>query len=536
MRISLYKGCILTANYQEVFDTKIREGHTTSTFEDYLATLDRRDYDINSFLTDSGSFNIAYSVGGLEALSCNYLKITDGSNKIYAFVDSVVRSNSCVTVNYTVDVFHTYFPVCSLRDSLISNFRKKVDGEHAELPLQYISNNVVTFEKLTQNTGVNIIVQLSMYQLVSGGEQEPSRDTRFCLIQRESSEGGSATINFATGLASNILNELKQLESSNTLTYNNKTYYYEIGEVYYIPRDFGIDSIFDTVGSFAQIGSSGGLFKYIFRRTNKQNAEFLELLSGSIQNDYKNLGIGFLTSLVKFTSNNTEINYEIVCSYNSFEFCIMLNIAGTIYDVTKVFAIEVPFRSVTGEQAVSRQIAKNTQIFKGINSIFKGVTQIGAGLSTGAMQVATAGAMGGALTKTMLYGGAVQSGVGVIGGIMTIAEGIHEIGIANTEKNQNTYGVNSDSIGSLNAHYGLVIFKINSDNDLEVNNAINEIGYSVFYKSNDLEYGQSIEDWDYNVVRFINAKVVGGCPQVILAQIKQILENGVKVWYTTNVS
>ena len=515
MRISLYKGCILTANYQEVFDTKIRDGHTASTFEDYLATLNRRDYDINSFLTDSGSFNIAYSVGGLEALSCNYLKITDGSRIIYAFVDSVVRSNSCVTVNYTVDVFHTYFPVCSLRDSLVGRYRKILSNREARLPLDYDSNKGIDFERVdfgdTAHTGMNgvtLIAKIQIYDIV---------------VKMTGSEGF------------------------------NK--YYEINEYYFMPAIFDIYSLKPTTPLCTINSDFGELDCYVINKRELTDLHLIYPNGQGIQDNYytpdgykivinrnfKLLGVGLLTDILRIENNNHDITigFSLIASYTDIKFFI--NINAQLIEITDAFVAELPFTGLNAEQYSQRKIARIQGTTKGITRIMNGVGQVFAGVlgANGASQTGsmynTTESGGFTIPAAQLqaqFGGSVSN---IFGGMGNIVNGISDIWAANAKKYQTTYGCSANSSGQINAMAGLTLFYIIPANENEVNDLINEIGYEVLYKLDDIDNGDT-NGWDFNAVKFINAKVVGDCPQNILGQIKQILENGVKVWYTTNVS
>lgn len=577
MRISLYKGCILTANYQEVFDTKIREGHTTSTFEDYLATLDRRDYDINSFLTDSGSFNIGYSVGGLEALSCNYLKITDGSRIIYAFVDSVVRSNSCVTVNYTVDVFHTYFPVCSLRDSLICNSTNINIGTRAELPLEYDSNNpflIYKTKKIGVNGKVRIVARLSWYTLSS--DNQSNRVTFFGILTKldeNQQDVGELEIKEAI----EIIDKVKNLQGQQHLNYLNNKFWYELSDIYLIPSayydklnlsdDFPITATTLLYGPYIETGTVltdkvyflipaevavvgetpfTGDEKIINKNIDLFNNETLDT------QDFTVIGIGNITSMIRIEHNNTKIIAKLGFYLNKYEFSLTLRYANKFIDITSDYEIEVPYQSITGEVAVQRQLAKKMGIMNGIGKIAGNAIKIGTNLINRDLYEREAGL--GALTYNFTEFSRPQIASnnllgGAIGGVLGIADGIKDIIYANKAKYQNSYGCQADSIGGYNAINGIVLFAIEPDNINEVKNAINEIGYNVFIKG-DIDYGrittryidpevsneiEQVEN-NFNTIRFSNAKVVGLAPQNILLQIKQILENGVKVWYTTNVS
>ena len=550
MRITLYKGCILTNNYQEVFDTKIRDGKTTSVFEDYLATLDKRDYDVNSFLVDSGSFNISYSAGGIEAIECNYLKIQDGGRIIYAFVDSVVRSNNCITVNYTVDVFHTYFPKCTLRDSLVGRYRKLLGNREARLPLDYDSNKGIEFERVdfgdTAHTGMNgvtLIAKIQIYDIVSG-ENESNRNVYIVYIDTENVELVAQNLESLQGT--------KNVKMTGSEEFNK---YYEINEYYFMPAIFDIYSLKPTTPLFTINSDFGELDCYVINKRELTDLHLIYPNGQGIQDNYytpdgykivinrnfKLLGFGLLTDILRIENNNHDITigFSLITSYTDIK--IFININAQLIEITDAFVAELPFTGLNAEQYSQRKIARIQGTTKGITRIMNGVGQVFAGVlgANGASQTGsmynTTESGGFTIPAAQLqaqFGGSVSN---IFGGMGNIVNGISDIWAANAKKYQTTYGCSANSSGQINAMAGITLFYIVPANENEVNDLINEIGYEVLYKLDDIDNGDTT-GWDFNAVKFINAKVVGNCPQNILAQIKQILENGVKVWYTTNVS
>lgn len=537
MIVTMYKGCILTANYQEVFDTKIREGKTTSVFEDYLESLDKKSFNVNGYVTDSGSFNIAYDLDGMNAFECNYVRFMsdmEGEITVYAFVDSVIRSNNCITVNYTVDVFHTYFPVCSLRDSLISNFRNAKIGVRAELPLRHTTNDMPVIMSVNTTHLVYVVVQFSYYNLVSGGNERQVYNTGFKLAYFE---GKDPIVGIHQ--AETILSVLKKNESLKSYYYNDPEngYYYEVGEAYYINADFNMKNIFNSSGDLSHVADE--VYGFIRLASPRQYVYGLELFSHTFANSFYRLGVGVYTDIIKTENNNTDLTMKVLCYCTAFEFALFLSINGCLYDISRALLIEAPFRSITGEVAVQRNIERAIGTVKGITSVTSGGAQVVSSIKGMFAKSAKAASLEGSLNfigADEASAGAAESGVGIVGGLNKIIKGITDIAVANLDKNSALYGVSSNSIAALNAYYGIVEYRLVSDNNDEVNAIINELGYNVLYKVDALDAGLNTDSWDYNVVKFINAKVVGNAPQNILSKLREILENGVKIWYTKNVS
>lgn len=581
MIVTMYKGCILTANYQEVFDTKIREGNTTSVFEDYLETLDNKSFNINGYVTDSGSFNIAYDLDGMNAFECNYVRFMsdmEGEITVYAFVDSVIRSNNCITVNYTVDVFHTYFPVCSLRDSLISNFRKKVKDEHAELPIKYISNLPFYIQRILStpnslNQGYYLVARVQKYRTVSGGGAS-LRDTRYLLFGKITASESALAQNTKMSI-NEIIEIIKTLESFQgfavVLGWDNQlvenAFNYDIDDYLIINDNFNMEDLFsvsDVVYGNNKLFSFGlmlgnpndGSIETSFCALNEIKGfekKIIPLNANSIYTEYQPegsrlkikanpriYGFGFYSNIIPLEFNN--LDYEVFFTHTggNNEFHINVEFDNKIIEITDVFKFMLPFTGLNAEQLSQREIAKKVGTIKGITSIVSGIAEIGVsavGFNAASRVYAKAYKTGRLSPRAhMLRREEAQDAGGIIGGVSSIINGITDVSAANARKYQSSYGVNCNSEIIGNVTGGLCLFFITSQNGAEVNSAINEVGYSVFYRTNDLEYGQDTTDWDYNTIVFSNAKVVGSCPQDILQQIKYILENGVKVWYTKNVS
>ena len=542
MNITLYKGCILTERYQEVFDVDDR-GQEETTFERYLDTLDSVTFEIPSaYVQDYGTFNLSYNFikdgKNYHYLDCNYIRFNmtlgDNSEAIFAFVRNVIKSNTCAIIEYAVDVYHTYMKRCRIRDSLVSNFRNAKIGVRAELPLRHTTNDMPVIMSVNTTHSVYVVVQFSYYNLVSGGSERQVYNTGFKLAYFED-ENKKVGIN----RADTILNVLKKNESLKSYYYNDPEngYYYEVGEAYYINADFNMENIFNSFGELSHVADE--VYGFIRLQSANQYVYGLELFSHTFANSFYRLGVGVYTDIIKTENNNTDLTIKVLCYCTDFEFALFLSINGCLYDISRAFLIEVPFRSITGEVAVQRNIEKAMGTVKGITSVTSGGAQVVSSIKGMFAKSAKAASLKGNLDfigADEASAGEAESGAGIVGGLNKIITGITNIVVANLDKNSALYGVSSNSIAALNAYYGIVEYRLVSDNNDEVNAIINELGYNVLYKVNALDAGLNTDSWDYNVVKFINAKVVGNAPQNILSKLREILENGVKIWYTENVS
>lgn len=579
MNVTLYKGCILTERYQEVFDVDSR-GQEKTTFERYLDTLDSVTFEIPSaYVQDYGTFNLSYDFikdgKNYHYLDCNYIRFNmtlgDNSEAVFAFVRNVIKSNTCAIIEYAVDVYHTYMKRCSVRDSLISNFRKKVDNEHAELPLGHMSNKGIKLEPINSNKidSYYIIARVQAYDTVAGGDTS-LRDTGYFLLGlgeplviNDENEIWGQTPLFSHN---KVLEITKGLESSQGNKYvivweekdlGDNHLYYEIDDFMILPSVFKFEDSFDYVdepivnnkinvygfitepktGTYVMLNKVRS-FDYNGIGLDIADSIYVDYINDShtlrVKKNTKLYGFGFYTSVIEIPYNNFDTDITFGFYSGEVEFGLYININNRIIEITDLFRFQLPFSGLNAEQTSQRDIARKTGTVKGILSIVNGGAKVFSSfVSAGAAMVTPA------LTPLQINNLAQQEAQGIqgmVGGLTQIAKGITDIAVANAEKYQSSYGVNANSNAIANARQGISLFFIDSQNELEVTNAINEVGFTVFYKTNSLDYGQWDSTWDYNIVRFLNAKVVGNAPQNILSKLKEILENGVKIWYTKNVS
>ena len=552
MRISLYKGCILTNNYQEVFDTKIREGKTTSVFEDYLATLKRADYDVNGYVTDNGSFNINYSFAGLSPFECNYVKFTDGSRVVYAFVDRVERSNNLVTVYYTCDIFHTYFPQCNIR-RLISNTLLHPIGEYKQI-MPFASNE---YPEITSHSTVDecyIICKLQTYTLTSGGGRS-NVVNKLVLIGNGNKDDTGITqkiIGFTFNRMSIITElieknsrgdtpNLKQLIVSSS---GNVATLFQIAEYYIIPFDCGnIVNYFKKDYNLADywavwsLSEATGLpYDYVLMfelREDYNIGSIVNLNEIEFNNDFRRIGVGFFTSIIPVDNNGTNFKVSLAAVMTNIDLIIYIQVQGRVIDISEQFVYDIPYENVSSEVSATREISKKLSIYKGVLSIANGtMKQVSENVTARATIT-----QGETVTG---YNQRVGLGTNWLSGtadnLSRISNGLIDIWAANANKFMSFYGINVNNKAITNIKFNLIDVKIVPDNNEQVIALNKELGYECVRVSNDLTFGNSLETiGNYDVISLADI-IITGVPNDIIDEIKLIFNKPVKVWYVTDVS
>lgn len=553
MIITLYKGCILTNNYQEVFDTKIREGKTTSVFEDYLDTLQKADYDVNGYVTDNGSFNIKYSFAGLSPFECNYVKFTDGSRVVYAFVDRVERSNNLVTVYYTCDVFHTYFPQCNIR-RLISNTLRHPIGEYKQI-MSYESND---YPNITSHSTVNecyIICKLQTYTLTNGGGR--SNVVNKLVLIANGDKDDTIITNKIVGFTLNRMSIITELIEKNSrgdtpnLTEDklstggsNVSTLFQIAEYYILPYDlsnivdyFDIDKTMADYWALWSLKEASGLpYDYVLMFELKESyniGSFVNLNEIEFNNDFTRIGVGFFTSIIPVDNNGSNIKVSLAAAMTNIDLLIYIQVQGRIIDISEQFIYDIPYENVSSEVSATREISRKLSVYKGALSITSGtMKQISENLN--ARATITQGETVAGYNQRVALGTNWISGTAE--NLGQIANGLIDIWAANAQKFMSFYGINVNNKSIINVIFNLIDVKITPDNDEQVRAFNNELGYECVRVSNDLTFGNELSViGNYDVISLADM-IITGVPNNIIDEIKNIFNKPVKVWYTTNVS
>lgn len=527
----------------------------------------------------SGQYPTAYKPIG----KTNYLKR-------YAFIDSINYYNSSIKIKYTCDIWSTYSSFIEWGTGKITRFSENEiyklmsDPEIHPLALQedYFSNSALKKYNLSANTISSslsgnrkcyCLATVQYYTLDAQGEQTDRRLDSVMIAYGTSSAIGGFNKNSFIATVDEWNTKIIQFMTYQSVgvTISTPAQHYEIQDIYLIPVnlstasgteiqynfDTWIDNVVNTTDfPYLWLYSTSAVIEY-----NNTNYYYLmslaqycddnsyagkpqlnhsfEIMSGTVTNDFKRAGIGFITHMIPIECNNplTEFKYSVRFSFDCCNINLYLEANNKIIELTEDLHVKIPIQVATADvtqlQAIQREIANKKNVSNAVFGVAKGV---GATIVGGV----TAGLSGGAI------GGAIGGG-GIAGGIVSTAQAITNAALDDKLINANTYTTNksidANSVGYLNAYYGFLDFYIDSINDDEVNNTNIKDGfiYNVpmpvnssfvdFYPAGVvLEMVDNIpsiaHESKINYVRMSNVFIKGPVSQEIRNALKNIIENG----------
>ena len=180
MIINLYKNCILTDAYSEVFDVFHKDQIGNTPLDHYLESLERKSFTIpHTYVTNSGkiSFDLI-DENDTEFYDFNYMSIHDETNRFtrFCFIDAITVVNGIAVVSYVEDVWSNYAPSLQMRKSLLTRSRIIDYGSYKipfySLGMEYQGNNELKINKLfeSSNNQVAVLMQVQLYKLSEKGE------------------------------------------------------------------------------------------------------------------------------------------------------------------------------------------------------------------------------------------------------------------------------------------------------------------------------------------------------------------------------
>lgn len=595
MKITLYKKCILSNSYSEVFDVFHKDSNNKVALERYLASLQK--YEIqadNVYVPNSGRITLELSEGNVDVYEYNYMYLEDEDNNFrrYCFIDDITVVNGLAVISFSEDIWSNYASSMEIRKSLLVRSRATKYGSYYiengvvhdtrynipfySIGMEYEGNNPLIIKNRQGEVTNNIIlkddkpdnrvamgVTIQVYNLTEAGKNN-TRDIYTGIVP----VGLTAPNNQRDvyGSPQQFIDRLNFiLEQSNfqqVTVYDNKRYY-EVMEVYAIPRDFNIlKNKVNTADALFPIKITDNWTDYFFVKNifnsatdnalnegnvlfNKQG-ELIHCTSFEYENDFKRLGIGFFSNIIPIVNNGTKTNIEVYFKRDYTQWGFYFNIQNKLINITQDLLVEAPISvqsaDVTQQQAAARELkAMNAKmsIAGGAIGIANGI--VGTAVGVGSSVMAGVGTMHGPIQSRAGYGVSViqnagnaqtsfNSGIG--GGIMQVIQGAKELEIANREMFSTTKGVSSISDGLLNARIGIVELLIDSDNDIEVQANINNTGYMCNEIVDNLFIKPLNEENNvYNVMRFDYVNIYGAFTQKIARILRKILLDGFKIWY-----
>ena len=539
LHLTLYKNCILNNNYQEVLSLGIREGQTKNVLERYLEGLQKYNVDLNNvYYENSGEIVIEFSEI-FNPYEYNYFKLIDDELNLlrYCFINKIEIKNGCVYISYSEDIWSSYIKdIKGILPSYLSRTRVKEYSNFIpkllELPVDYSGNNNLDLVSLSYPdhlVNVYVIVEIQTYLQVAADDPKNIFEDKY-MIFRLSSENSYLVTLFD---AETIVKYLVKYMPSKKF---NTNYNYSVGNVYFIPKDFINESYLrlqTIIGTEHRLDDTELYYSEFF--PNASTFSGIVTKEGNIQNDYKNLFIGTYDYQINLINNGTDFNYKLLFYISNSSINFKINALNQLVDITNSFRYDMPFTSVLSSEFAQRKatymLEKQTQELQ--MSDTNRSDQIAQGIF---------GTIG-KLIK-LDFGGAWESFSSIFykGPLVKWQKESYELEKIDAPVYSNSKGIFKNMTSICNFGKGLMIAKVNPDNEDYVKNAINNTGYKTYeyiYDINKLDIDNvdyfRDNNISYNYIKFDAINVYGSFPDEIADELNKILSNGVKIWYVPSL-
>lgn len=582
MKIILYKKCILSNSYSEVFDVfhKTKDPLTneeTVALQRYLSSLTK--YEItadNVYVPNSGKITLELDFD-YENVSNNiyeynymYLEDTDNNFRRYCFIDDITVVNGLAVISFSEDIWSNYASSMEIRKSLLVRSRATKYGDWS-IPfyapgMAYEGNNPLKFTDLvgnniqlsdTNNRNVALICQLQVYNLSQEGVISDRKVYTVAAntLDIEQSEGTFVFPLKKTPAKESVYEIIRQLYIKSSAkefivpgTNNLPSLYYQISNVLLLPAYCVTgQSKTNTIGMVNITGSATCVFYKLDISIGDipSNDSMVFVKTITLDKNFKRIGIGCITNLQPVVENGTSIEVKIGIAYDDFSVGVYLVFQNKIIEITNDFLLEIPISVQTAD--VTQQQLANREL-KTMNAKL-GIANAGIDIATGYMgAIINAGMIGlgvemnavlpatsySGMSTGMKGAGGFASSINSVGkGITSLIGSQKQLEVANRSMFATNKGTNINYNVMLNARFGIVIAYMQPDNESEVQANINNTGYACNEIVDNL-FNKPITDevaTAYNVMRFDFANIFGNFTQNIAKALRAILYNGFKIWY-----
>lgn len=535
MIIRLYKNCILTDAYSEVFDVYHKDANNKTSLDRYLATLEQKTIATpHTYVTNSGKISFDLNdEDGTEFYDFNYMSITDEVNNFtrFCFIDAVTVLNGIAVVSYIEDVWSNYASSLQMRKSLLTRSRIIDYGSYRipfySLGMEYQGNNELKINKLFEDSSntVAVLMQVQLYKLSEKGEvSERDIMEMFCSLKKPNSTEHTVyfTPQAAVALAISLTTQssVKQLSTGQ---------YYEVYNIILVPKAFNVP--FEP-SALISVELGDDIYLNGFDQSIISNNNIIYTKSKILPCNFKQFKIGTLLNAYDLVQNGTDILIKIGYSTSMTDFNLYLNFQNQIYEITKDFMLDLPITvqtaDVTQQQATAREIANlnaKLGIANGAMNVVGGVADV----ALGAAQVGISSSW----SKQLKGAGQITNGLmDVGGGIMNIISQKKQLDIANRALYVSNKGVKVLSNTAMIAVYGMIVYEIQPDNEIEVQANIDNCGYVCNEIVDNLFTTITTGTTNkWNVMQFDYVNIYGKFTQRIADVLRDILNAGFKIWY-----
>lgn len=569
MLIRLYEDCILTPDYEYVVAAN---SFPNSNWEETVAKFSNDIYVDNvCYATDNehaGQFivEINQQISDTPIYTrVNYCQMypyvnlgqpTKDAFCINCFITDVSIYNNIVTFKFLEDIFMNYLyrthsnnsDVPKLNNVLITQktfASVPTNACNVRLPVDPYSNKPPKLTPISSMNYVTVALKIQCYKTGQAGSVNSRESISVIACTANTEETTITGINTWGSVASLMydLNKMLYLQSvSGSLSGG---YNFNIAEIIVIPCDMYGQNLKRFVNYEQGYIIKDDINKFYF-------AEFLDKVDTSSDllwfksfdvfdyitdpNDkFYVTGVGFLSKIIPVSYNGKSLEVKLGLSVDDFSITLYLGINGSLYDVTDIFTIDIPYDYENAE-AMQLQGLKRELNSANIDLSEKYLTD------TMITNVVTGSAKAG----VSMLGGFLSGGIGgILGGIGT---GIGNIGdvanagityqyrcdqLVNDRKINNAPLFSASKItpvynSSIYALFvGFIIQSIDPENTDLINTMIKQFGYKC------VEYHEifSLEDVPLKngrgFVQIEYCEIAG--PKIITDVIKRVLKKGAKV-------
>ena len=250
MTLRLYKGYAFSSDYSEVMDCRPTSGTGgKSPHAAYLETLESTTLVLDSvYLTFSGTINIDWDAQYFgDITQYNYMSLINDDLTLYAFIRDRNYVNGIAVITYDLDIWSSYSPKMTLRQSMRAATRFPVSERPYALPVDYVTNDTPNFTRLAGGDEGNVqaVVVYQFYKLSTDKANVVLRDGRVALMKYgtgtdESAYTAAGSYKKVSTLASQLVAQsgVKNISVSK-VTIDDDTFY-EISSVYLLPASFDL--------------------------------------------------------------------------------------------------------------------------------------------------------------------------------------------------------------------------------------------------------------------------------------------------------
>lgn len=569
MLIRLYEDCILTPDYEYVVAAN---SFPESNWEETVAKFSTDIYVDNvCYATDNehaGQFIVEINQQVYDTpiyTRVNYCQMYPYVDKgqsthqafcINCFITDVSIYNNIVTFKFLEDIFMNYLyrthsnnsDVPKLNNVLITQktfLNVPSNANNLRLPVDPYSNKAPVLKQINQNQYVALALKIQRYKTGQAGSVNSRESISVIACTANSDETKITGINTWGDIATLVYDLNKILYLQGVAGSLSDGYNFNIAEIVVIPCDMFGQNLKRFVNYEQGYIIKDDINKFYF-------AEFLDKVDTSSDllwfksfdvfdyitdpNDkFYVTGVGFLSKIIPVSYNGKSLEVKLGLSVDDFSITLYLGVNGSLYDVTDIFRIDIPYDYENAE-ALQLQGLKRELNSANIDLSEKYLTD------TMITNVVT----GSAKTGVSILGGVLSGGIGgILGGIGT---GIGNIGdvanagityqyrcdqLVNDRKLNNAPLFSGSKItpvynSSIYALFvGFIIQTIDPENTDLINTMIDQFGYKCVEYHNiftledvPLKNGRGFVQIEY-------CEISG--PKIITDVIKRVLKKGAKV-------